>query len=161
MRDWASFFQAEVGAAAALTGLLFVAMAENREKILQLGRMADRGLEALLMLFLSMIAASFPLMPNQSMLLLGSEVGAAGVIVLILAYYLQRTYLRDLNPVYVRRSRWMVRMNRLAVLLIATGGISIASLSADIGLRVLAFGILLTFWTAAMSSWVLLVEINR
>jgi hypothetical protein len=45
------FFQGELGAAAALAGLLFVSMSVNQTKILELGRMADRGLEALAILF--------------------------------------------------------------------------------------------------------------
>jgi len=47
MGAWDTFFQGELGAAAALAGLLFVSVSVNQTKILELGRMADRGLEAL------------------------------------------------------------------------------------------------------------------
>jgi len=50
MPGWDNFFQGELGAAAALAGLLFVSVSVNQARILELGRMADRGLEALAML---------------------------------------------------------------------------------------------------------------
>ena len=57
---WSTFFQGELGAAAALAGLLFVSMSVNQTKILELGRMADRGLEALAILFVVIIVSSLP-----------------------------------------------------------------------------------------------------
>ena len=48
MDAWSNFFVGELGAAAAFAGLLFVSVSVNLEKILQLGRLADRGLEALI-----------------------------------------------------------------------------------------------------------------
>ena len=42
MPEWKDFFVGELAAAAALAGLLFVAISVNQARILQLGRMADR-----------------------------------------------------------------------------------------------------------------------
>ena len=60
MECWSTFFASQVGAAATLAGLLFVSVSVNRARILSLGRMADRGAEALSMLFLALVAASLP-----------------------------------------------------------------------------------------------------
>ena len=58
MDAWSNFFIGELGAAAAFAGLLFVSVSVNLAKILELGRLADRGLEALIMLFLTVVVAS-------------------------------------------------------------------------------------------------------
>jgi len=77
---WSSFFQGELGAAAALAGLLFVSVSVNQAKILELGRMADRGLEALGILFLIIMVTSLPLVPGQPLRLLGAEILVLGTI---------------------------------------------------------------------------------
>src|SRR5580658_3582251 len=115
MGAWNSFFQGELGAAAALAGLLFVAVSVNQARILALGRMADRGLEALAMLFLVLIIASLPLIPGQPMRLLGGEVLVLSVVTLIALVPLQRAYLQSTEPAHRRSSRRMVQMNRVAI----------------------------------------------
>ena len=57
MDGWANFFLGQLGASAALAGLLFVSVSVNQARILELGRMADRGLEALVTLFLVTVVA--------------------------------------------------------------------------------------------------------
>ena len=74
LSDWSNFFIGELGAAAALAGLLFVSISVNQSRILQLGRMADRGLEALMMLLLVLVIASLGLVPGQPLWLLGVEI---------------------------------------------------------------------------------------
>jgi hypothetical protein len=51
--EWNDFFLGELGAAAALAGLLFVSISVNQAKILELGRTADRGIEVLTLLLWS------------------------------------------------------------------------------------------------------------
>src|SRR5271154_6836827 len=99
---WSSFFQGELGAAATLTGLLFVSVSVNQVKILQLGRMADRGLEALGILFLIIIVTSLPLVPEQPLRLLGAEIFVIGAIALITTVLLQRSYMRHVEAPYRR-----------------------------------------------------------
>src|SRR5271154_5575649 len=111
MSSWAGFFQGELGAAAALTGLLFVAVSVNQARILELGRMADRGLEALAMLFLVLVVASLPLVPNQPLRLLGAEIFTIALATLAALIPLQLGYLRHLDPVHRRRSGRMVTIN--------------------------------------------------
>jgi hypothetical protein len=60
MADWSNFFLGGLGAASAFAGLLFVAVSVNQVRILSLGRMADRGIEALAMLLLVIMVASLP-----------------------------------------------------------------------------------------------------
>ena len=82
MEAWSNFFLGELGAAAALAGLLFVSVSVNQERILSLGRMADRGLEALGLLFLVLVVVSLPLVPGQPLRLLGAEILGVATITL-------------------------------------------------------------------------------
>jgi len=161
MHAWASFFQGELGAAAALAGLLFVSLSVNQARILALGRTADRGLEALAMLFLVLIVTSLPLIPGQPLRLLGAEILALSAATLGALVPLQTGYLLTLDPVYLRASIVQVWANRAAMAVIALAGLVLLWRGDAIGLYVLPTGILMTFVAVAASAWVLLIEINR
>jgi hypothetical protein len=51
---------------ATAAGLLFVSLSVNQTRILELGRMADRGLEALSLLLSILILLSLTLIPGQT-----------------------------------------------------------------------------------------------
>jgi hypothetical protein len=51
----------------------FDSISVNQERILELGRMADRGLEALTTLFLVIVVMSLNLIPEQPLHLLGAK----------------------------------------------------------------------------------------
>ena len=161
LSDWSSFFQGELGAAAALAGLLFVSVSVNQTKILQLGRMADRGLEALGILFLIIMVTSLPLVPGQPLRLLGAEILVLGIIALIATVLLQRSYMAHLEEPYRRSSMKTVIINRLAVTVITLAGLTLVWRGDAMGLYLLPAGILLSFFAASAGAWVLLVEINR
>jgi modulator of FtsH protease len=159
--SWSNFFLGELGASAALAGLLFVSVSVNQTRILALGRMADRGLEALAMLFLVLVVASLPLVPGQPLRLLGAEILAAGIATIVAIVPLQRAYLGSTQPAYLRQSSRMVAINRVAVVLIAVAGGVLACRGDGLGLYFLPPGILLTFIASGANAWVLLIEINR
>jgi modulator of FtsH protease len=161
MSAWNNFFLGELGAAAALAGLLFVAVSVNQARILALGRMADRGLEGLVMLFLVLVVASLPLIPGQPVRLLGAEIAASSVITLVALIPLQLGYLRLVEPQYRPQSSQMVRVNQVAVTVIALGGFVVLWRGDATGSYIVAAGILLTFIAVGANAWVLLIEINR
>jgi hypothetical protein len=100
MHDWTDFFVGELTAAAALAGLLFVAISVNQARILELGRMADRGLESFVVLFLAIVVTSAALVPGQPLRLLGGEIFAASLAALVVVLRLQGLYMKHLDPVY-------------------------------------------------------------
>lgn len=161
MSEWTNFFVGELGAAAALAGLLFVAVSVNQARILSLDRMADRGLEALGTLFMVLIVTSLALVPGQPLRLLGLEVFAIATAVLAATLVLQRAYLSTLAPEHFRASLNTVRVSRTAVGLIALSGLTLLLSGSVAGLYVMAPGILLCFIAAGINSWVLMIEINR
>ena len=58
--DWANFFVAEVGASAALLGLLFVSISINLSKILSFRALPNRAFGALLALLAVLVVSSLP-----------------------------------------------------------------------------------------------------
>src|SRR5277367_3869823 len=108
LTPWSAFFQGELSAAAALAGLLFVSVSMNQTKILELGRMADRGLEALAILLLVIVISSLPLIPGQPLRLLGGEIFAVSAIAMVGTVALQRNYLPGVEPAYRAGTKKMV-----------------------------------------------------
>jgi hypothetical protein len=158
---WATFFQGELGAASALAGLLFVSVSMNQSRILSLGRMADRGLEALAILFLVILVASLPLIPGQPLRLLGGEITILSVMALIATVLLQRVYLKLVEAPHRSATKKMVATNRVAVSVIVLTGLLLLWRGEEAALYLLPVGILLSFFGAGVSAWVLLIEINR
>jgi modulator of FtsH protease len=161
MTAWTNFFVGELGAAAALAGLLFVSISVNQARILELGRMADRGLEAMAMLFLVVVVTSLTLIPGQPPRLLGGEIAVTATALLVALIPLQIGYLRGLEPVHMRGSVVQVWADRLAVAVIALAGGVVAWRGDLVGIYLLPPGILLSFVAVGINAWVLLIEINR
>jgi len=161
MGAWSNFFVGELGAAAALAGLLFVSVSVNQARILALGRMADRGLEALAMLLLVVVVTSLPLVPGQPLRLLGGEILAAAVAALTALFPLQRSYVDNTEPQYRATTKKMVVVNRCAMAAVALAGLIMLLRGDNAGLYLLPPGILLSFFAAGANAWVLLIEINR
>ncbi|WP_220089922.1 hypothetical protein, partial [Pseudomonas aeruginosa] len=77
---WANFFVAEVGAAAALSGLIIVAISINLQRILSFPQLPGRAAEMLILLVGTLTACSLALMPGQPLKVLGGEILAAGLL---------------------------------------------------------------------------------
>jgi hypothetical protein len=160
LKEWSNFFTGELSAAAALTGLLFVAISVNHARILQSGRMADRGLEALVMLLLVLVISSVGLIPELKQRVLGVIVVFATALVSVSALLLERAYLRHIKHPHRRRTIQLAVCNQLAILLIGLSGLLLIWHHQD-GLYLLPAGFLAAFICAMTNAWVLLIEINR
>src|ERR1700683_2915403 len=77
---WTNFFVAEVGAAAALSGLIIVAISINLQRILSFPQLPGRAAEMLILLVGALTACSLALMPGQPLKVLGGEILAAGLL---------------------------------------------------------------------------------
>jgi hypothetical protein len=155
---WENFFVAEVGAAAALTGLVFVAVSINLARILAIDHLPERAGETLLVLVGVLVVATFGLVPGQSGATLGWEVAATGALVWCAAVKMQTRAYQN-----VRARRWLlsrVITTQAATVPFVTGG-TLLVLGRESALSWVLAGVLASFGSAILNAWVLLVEILR
>jgi hypothetical protein len=165
MDDWHDFFLAQAGAAGVLTGLVFVGVSINLDKIVSdpNSGLPGRAAEALILLVAVLIMSTSSLVPGQGTTLVGVEVLALGLAawVWILAIHLLRmkdwaAMRRDLRATFVLR----VALGQIASLTLLVGGIAILGWESG-GLYWLVAGTNLAILVALFDAWVLLIEINR
>ncbi len=161
MENWSDFFTAAMGAAAALSGTLLVAISINIERILAQPTLPVRAANTLVLVGSALMVSSFGLLPFHSLPPLGWLTSAAGVVVLISGVQVLRAVIRHRSPA-VQGARVIIGLigPLAAILLYAIGGAQL--LAADpAGLYWTGAGVLLSFVVALENSWVLLVEILR
>jgi modulator of FtsH protease len=155
---WHDFFMGTIGAAAALTGLLFVAISINLEQILKYPQLPGRAAGTLGILVSALVVSGFALAPRQSNRALGIEIAAAGAIVAVQAVWVALGKGAPGEP-----GSWLVQ--HLASLLLPSAAFIVGgvSLAADVGggLYWVLAAVLLVFVSASINAWVLLVEIMR
>jgi hypothetical protein len=160
MTAWDNFFVAEVGASAALAGLLFVGISINMSKILAYASLPNMAMRALILLVSILIAASILLIPGQAAEWLGAELAGLGVAVFAFTSWASMTSLRRSAAEYRSGAAFMTATVMGTTLLYPLAGVVIL-LVGLIGVYLLVPAILLSFAIAIFDSWVLLVEINR
>ena len=156
--DWESFFVAVTGAAAALTGLLFVAASINLKYILEGNTMLRaRTAETLATLLFVVISLALALVP-QSIHLLGAEILVIAVPLFAVTLWNTVRYQRQNpdSPLYWSVAR--MTANAVATVPGMLAGISLAARWGG-GFYWLAPTALLGIVGAVFSSWILLVEI--
>lgn len=157
---WSSFFSAEVGASAALTGLLFVAVSINLSKIVTLPHLTPRAAKALATLVGILFAASLCLVPGQPREQLGWELIGTGVLAWAAVTFAQYRHSRG-NPYIGKVQMWLDRLLvQMAALPVVVCGVSLVCGRGG-GLYWLVAGVVLSFVCALLDAWVLLIEILR
>ncbi len=104
--QWTSFLSAEVGASAALTGLLFVAVSINLSRIIASPQLTPRVAKALVTLVGILFAASLCLVPGQSNNLLGSELVVLGASDWVVTTRMLRAHSHG-NAYISRGQKWL------------------------------------------------------
>ena len=160
MNGWENFFIAEVGASAALLGLIFVGISINLTRILSIHGLPNRALLALIILLTILIVSSLLLVPWQALTLVGIEILVVGLIVWIIATMLDVTILRTRERQYRRPYMVNLVLTQFALLPYIVAGIIVLMRGAS-GLYWLVPAIVISFIKAILDAWVLLVEINR
>jgi hypothetical protein len=165
MDQWHDFFLAQAGAAGVLTGLVFVGVSINLQKIVSEpgSGLTGRAAEALIVLVAVLTASSLLLVPGQGQVMVGAEVlvvglAAWGWIVAIQLRLLRswQTMRSDLRGPFVLR----VALGQIATLPLVVAGIAV--LAGELGgLYWLVAGMVFSILVALANAWVLLIEINR
>jgi hypothetical protein len=158
--EWSNFFVAELGALAALTGFVMVAISINLTRILAFPGLSARAAEALIAPVGAITATGLVLVPEQPFALLGVEVLAVGLVMVLM-------------PIVIQVRSWSTRKDVKAIERIvrfgASAGFSLTFvisgafliIGARGGLFWLAAGDIVCLVAVALNSWVLLIEILR
>ena len=158
MADWGVFFAAQVGASAALAGLIFVSVSLSLAKIIASAHLPTRAFQALLVLMEILTIASLAIVP-QSRVALGVEVLLIGGAVWALVLIFDRRALQSAGTDYRRRALARMALSQSAALLyVVAGAVLLASAT---GLYWLVPAVICSYLIALLDAWVLLVEINR
>src|SRR5919109_3797875 len=165
MNAWHDFFLAQAGAAGVLTGLVFVGVSINLQKIVSDRRsgLAGRAGEALILLVGVLLASVLGLVPAQGAGMLGAEVLVVGLAAwgCVVAIQLPRlrewgTMRADLRVSLVLR----VVLGQVGTLAMVIAGVAVLWVGPG-GLYWLVAGTLFSILATLFEAWVLLVEINR
>lgn len=158
---WENFFVAEVGAAAALSGLVFVAVSISLQAILASQYLRDRAAETLMTFMTVLAIATCGLIPGQGMRALGAEIAAFSGFVWILGARRQLRAYRDPGlEVEARRWLWahVLAGQASGLPFLISGGLLLMGHGS--GLIWVAPGALASFVSGAFNAWVLLVEVQ-
>jgi len=155
---WHDLYVATASATAALTGLLFVAVSLNIERILKFEGLPERAMQTLAMLLTPLIASILGLIPGQSNTALGVELLVLGVASTVaIAQTLRRTIPGGRNH---QHAGFHVLITLPASVPIVVGGASLLAGSGG-GLYWIVAAIVAAILGASVNAWVLLVEILR
>jgi modulator of FtsH protease len=160
MAGWDSFFVAQVGASAALAGLVFVGISLNQAKIMASAYLPNRAQEALVVLLVNLLLSSLFLTPGQSAVSLGAEVLAVGLIAWAVVLLLHVDSFRRMDAIHRPRALGAAVVGELTAASIPLAGLILLWRGA-IGVYWLVPGLLLSYIVALGNAWVLTVEINR
>ena len=160
MQDWHDFFVATAGAAAALTGFIFIGISINLKQILAWPQLPNRSLEGLILPVNVLLVSCCGLIPGQTHAWLGGEIVGFWLLTGVLTLVLNRVT-ATLTPVPYRRLYWKnLVLTQLAILPYGLAGVGISS-NSESALYGVVISILLSFIKAIYDAWILLIEINR
>jgi modulator of FtsH protease len=159
--QWNTVATAEVGAVAALAGLVFVALSINMTHILSFPGLVGRAAEALIMLLQPLFVGLAVLIPHQSVHTVGIEgivVSAAAFSVMLRILLTSGRASSRTRPVREYRTRWALVLVAATPLIV--GSIVMAAGSVD-GMYWLTAGTAASIAVGIVDAWILLVEILR
>jgi modulator of FtsH protease len=160
VEEWQTFFAAQVGASAALTGLVFVALSINLQRIMQARSLIGRAAEAVILLVAPVIIGLAMLAPYDSVRTTGALTGIAalGFWVFVVVILFRGGESAGNRPGLERMARVGLAQASLVPPIVGAG-IMLGGSTAGAGL--VALGVVVSICAGILDAWVLLVEILR
>jgi hypothetical protein len=157
---WTDFGVATAGAAAALAGLLVVAISINLERILQFSSLPHRAAQTLILLTLPLVTSLLLIVPGQPRAALASELLVIGLVTG--TFMLVRDARTPMSEQETQASRLFARIlpsiTTCGCLVVA--GVTLLAEGGG-GLYWVVPAVLASFIFGLINAWVLLVEILR
>ena len=160
MQEWNDLYVAVAGAAAALTGLIFVGVSISLTKILSIPTLPNRALVSLILLLSILTFSILLLVPRKTVTLVGYELSIIGLIVWFFVTKIDLKIHRSNEQQYKRPYLLNILLNQLAIIPYIIGGLCILFIGEP-GFYWIVFSFILSFIKSVLDAWVLLVEINR
>lgn len=160
LNDWAPFFAAQIGASAALVGLVAVAISINLTRILSFPKLPSRAAECLVILTCALVVSSLALMPGHQISVFGGEalvLGLASTGVSLVNFGKQAAQPRDISLFKIVSS---TSVSIVSTLSLVVGGALIVY-GDNSGLDWIGTSVVISLAVGVLNSWVLLVEILR
>ena len=160
MHEWHDFFIATAGAAATLTGLIFVGVSISLAKILSIPTLPNRAFISLLLLLAILVLSVLFLVPGQSYSSLGWEIIPVGVTVWVTVLIMDIAIIRNKENKFKRLYFFNFLFNQAAILPYLVGATVLLTIGES-GIYWVVVAMILSFIKAVLDAWVLLIEINR
>jgi hypothetical protein len=158
--DWTDFGTAVATAAAALVGLLFVAISINLRTILEEKGLPSRAAQTLILFGTALIVAVLLVIPGQGHVATGLELVASGLVILGVQLYLDLTTERGDEETFWRRLVGRVFPSVVSCGCIVIAGVTLLA-QAGGGLYWVVPATVTAILFGLTNTWVLLVEILR
>jgi hypothetical protein len=161
MGEWGDFFAAQVGAAAALTGLVIVGISINVTRILSEPGLPGRAAETLVAPAGMLVASTFALVPHQPDWLLGLELALTGIVMWAIPVRIHVAAFRAGGGLIGPAGGWP----RMALAFLSSWPFIVCGvllfLHAGGALYWAVPGVVVSLIATVINAWVLLIEILR
>jgi hypothetical protein len=161
MGNWADFFAAQLGAAAALTGLVIVGISINLTRILADPGLPGRAAETLVLPTGLLVVSTCALVPQQPGWLLGCELALTGLVMWLIPTRIHIRAIRaghgEIGPANGRP--------RIALAFFASWPFIVCGILMLLGYGGALYwsvpGVIVSLIATVINAWVLLIEILR
>ena len=157
---WGEFFVATAGAAAALAGLVFVALSINLVRIIETPGVSGRAAETIILLAGSLAGSLAALVPHASSAQLAGLLFVVTLPTWLVPVGIQLKTLRAQAYQNSRLAILRAGLHQLASLPGVLSGVALLGLLPG-GIEWFALGAVMSMLAAMVNAWVLLVEIVR